>query len=322
MTAKNVHCGIDRRTFLQGIAAGSALPLASLSAAEPKGGKSCVVMAEREAFAAGAKSDKAEVKKAVEAMVMKLAGESSPQEAWRCFVSKGETVGLKFNGLFRNASTSPVVVWAVARGLVDAGHPQEKVIVFDWRERDYRTAGVKPFDDMPKVPFLTSDSAWDAEVSAGPVKTRLTKIITEKVDALITIPRLKHHVRAGVTISMKNHLGSIANPRDFHDHIQAIAELNALPPIAKKTRLSVCDAMIGIWDRGPQFAGSHFTWKAKTLLAAKDVVALDAVGADMLAKARKSKGRGAIRPNPVHVPHAAELGLGEADLSKIEVVKV
>ncbi len=322
----NVNDGfqLDRRTFLKGVAAttAAATPLSSLAAAECDGAKSCVAKAERDVFAKGEDADRKDVKKAVDVLVMKLSGKGNVDEAWRTFVSPKEVVAVKFNGLFRRASTSPSLVWAVCRGLVDAGHAEDKILVVDWRERDYKTAGVKPFDDMPNLVFKAADSAWDGEVMAGPVKTRLTKVLTQEVDAIINLPRLKHHIRAGVTVCMKNHLGSVANPRDFHDKIESIAELNMLAPIAKKTRLGICDAMIGILDRGPQYGGKHCTWPGKSLLASTDVVALDAVGADMIEKARRAKGAGTTRPRPVHVPHAQEIGLGMADLKKISVVKV
>jgi uncharacterized protein (DUF362 family) len=231
-------------------------------------------------------------------------------------------VALKFNGLFRRASTRPEVIWAVCRGLADAGVAQEKIIVFDRDMKDFKSAGIKPFDDLPKVRFLAANSAWGEEFKVGPFRSKLTRILTHDADAIINIPRLKHHVIAGVTLTMKNHVGCIPNPGDYHKQIDAIAELNALPPIRKKTRLSICDATVALFDQGPQYRGKHFTWAAKSLLAATDFVALDAIGAEMLGKARIEKGAGPTQPAPTHIAHAAEIGLGTADLEKIEVVTV
>jgi len=304
---------------LQGIAAGAAAaPLASLAAAE--GGKSRVAVAERANFGAGSRTDRKVVKEAVDALVKTLSGKSNVDEAWRTFVSPTETVAMKFNGLFRRASTNPAVIWAVCRGLADAGVPQEKIIVFERDEKDFRTAGIKPFDDLPKVQFLAASSAWDTEVKAGPFKTRLTRILTRDADAVISLPCLKHHVVAGVTLAMKNHMGSLPNAGDFHPQIDTIAEVNGLPAIRKKTRLAVCDAIVGIFDNGPQFR-PHCTWQANSLLACTDVVALDAVGAEMLRKVRIAKRAGRTRPDPTHIAHAAEIGLGTADLKKIDIVK-
>ncbi|MBN1422235.1 MAG: DUF362 domain-containing protein [Planctomycetes bacterium] len=311
---------MDRRDFLRGIAAGAAaLPLGALAGDEPK---ARVAVAERAKIIADGKIDRTVVKEAIDAVVKKLSGKENIDEAWRTYVSPKETVALKFNGLFRRATTSVEVIWSVARGLVDAGIPQEKIIVYDWRTRDFETAQLKPFDDLPKVQFLTSDSDWDEEVDAGPVRTRLTRIITQKADALINLSRLKHHVLSGITISMKNHFGTVPNPRDFHPpKIASIADLNALPPIKTKTRLCLCDAVVAIFDKGPQFNGANFSWEAKSILGSTDSLAIDTVGADMIRKTRIAKGAGDIKPEPVYLARAAELGLGTGDLAKIEIAK-
>jgi uncharacterized protein (DUF362 family) len=321
-TQQQAHT-IGRRSFLKGIAlgaAGATAPLASLSAAEGTG-SSRVVIAERAELADRHALDRAVVKKTVDALVSRLSGKSNVDEAWRTFVAPRETVALKFNGLFKNASTSPDVIWAVCRGLVDAGVAENKILLYDRDIKDFETAGIKPFEDLPKVQFLVGKSAYDDEVKVGFVKTRLTRILTRDADAIINLPCLKHHVIAGVTLTMKNHTGSIPNAGDLHSKIDLIAELNALPAICKKTRLSICDATLGVFDRGPQLQSKAFAWQPKALMAATDFVALDAVGADMLLKARKEKGVGATKPQPTHIAHAAEIGLGTADLSKIEVVK-
>jgi len=312
---------VDRRSFLRGIAAGAAsAPLASLAAAEA--GKSRVIVAERDNFGTGSGINRKTVKQAVDAMVKKLSGKGNVDEAWRTFVSPKETVAMKSNVQHRSASTSPALVWAVCRGLVDAGVPQRKIIVFGRNKEDFRSSGLKPFEDMPEVQFLAADSAWDTEVKAGSIKTRLTRILTKDADAIINLPRLKHHVLAGVTVAMKNHMGSILNPQNYHGNLDTIAELNCLPTIRKKTRLALCDAIVGILDKGPQFRGAHCTWQAKSLLAATDLVALDAVGAEMIRKARIAKGAGVTKPDPRHIAHAAEIGLGTADLRKIDTIRV
>ncbi len=312
---------IDRRSFLQGVATGVACsPLATLAASEDD--RSRVVVAERDDYGRGADTNRQVVKQAVDAMVKTLSGKTNVDEAWRTFVSPKETVVMKANGQHRGGSTNPAIVWAVCRGLADAGVPQQKIIVLDRNKTDLQTGGFAPLEDMPNVRFVTSDSAWDDEVKVGPIKTRLTRVLTRDADAIINLPRLKNHVIAGVTIAMKNHMGSIPNPTDFHPTLDTIAELNGLPPIRKKARLAICDAIVGILDGGPQYRGAHCTWPAKSLLAATDVVALDAIGAEMVRKARIAKGIGATKPDPTHIAHAAEIGLGTADLSKIDTIRV
>lgn len=320
MTPSSSEHTINRRGFLKGVALTAAAPW-SLEAVRAAEAGSRVAIAERAAFADRSKLDPAAVKQAVDALVSKLSGKENIDEAWRKFVAPKETVAIKFNGLFKGASTNPLVVWAVCRGLVDAGVAEDKIIVYDRHRKDFDSANIKPFADLPKVQFAESVSGWGDDVQVGPFKTKLTQIITRQADAIINIPCLKHHVIAGVTVCMKNHTGSIPNAGDFHPKIDMIAELNALPAIRNKTRLSICDAIVGIFDQGPQFRGAHFMWQAKSLLASTDFVALDAVGADMLLKTRKEKGVGPTKPVPTHIAHAGEIALGTSDLSKIELIK-
>ena len=311
---------VGRRRFLQGMAAGVAgAPLASIAAAET--GRSRVIVAERDNFGTGSGVDRKVVKQAVDALVKKLSGKGNVDKAWRSFVSPKETVVMKSNGQHRGGCTNPAVVWAVCRGLVDAGVPERKISVLDRNQADFEACGLKPFEDLAKIRLVTADSAWDSEIKVGGVKTRLTRILTHEADAVINLPCLKHHCIAGVTIAMKNHMGSIPNPQEFHPTLDLIAELNCLPAIRKKTRLAICDAIRGVLDKGPQFRGPHCAWDAKSLLAATDVVALDAVGAEMVLKARMARGVGRTRPDPKHIAHAAEIGLGTADLGKIDVIR-
>ena len=53
-------------------------------------------------------------------------------------------------------------------------------------------------------------------------------------------------------------------------------------------------------------------WSAKTLLASRDIVAIDAAGAALLNKAGKIR----------HVQLGEEMGLGTADLSKLNIRRI
>ena len=58
----------------------------------------------------------------------------------------------------------------------------------------------------------------------------------------------------------------------------------------------------------------YYMWPYCSMMASTDTVAIDAVAADILLKKRNASGRqGPIRPEPVHIKRAAELGLGVND---------
>ncbi len=267
--------------------------------------------------------DAAIVQKLVDAAVMKLSGKDDVAKAWGAYVSPKDKVAIKFNGLFDRATTHPEVIAAVTSGLVKAGVNPANIVVYDRDDRAFTTAKVKINRDGDGPRAYPTGKDLGPSVKAGPVDTQLSKILLD-ADVVINVPIMKTHGLAGVTGALKNHLGSIPvpNARDFHrDTCQHVADLNALEPIKAKTRLCICDALYGLFDGGPQFkAGSR--WDYYGILASVDPVAMDAVLADIIKAKRVEKGLPKPYHNAIkHVERAAELGLGVADLAKINRVE-
>ena len=105
----------------------------------------------------------------------------------------------------------------------------------------------------------------------------------EEVNALISVPVLKDHNLAGVSLGMKNFYGAIHNPNKYHDHNcdPYVSDVVSHRYIAPKWRLTVCDATLAQYHAGP---GRHpgFAWPFGGLIVSNDVVAADAVAADVL----------------------------------------
>jgi uncharacterized protein (DUF362 family) len=137
---------------------------------------------------------------------------------------------------------------------------------------------------------------------------------------LINVPVLKDHRRAGVTLSLKNHYGSISEPWLCHDGFcnPYIANLNAASQIKDKTKLILCDALFGIYKGGPQGAPQ---WINRQLLASTDPVALDHTGLTIIEHQRREQGVSLIAKKATHINTAASLGLGTADPQQIDVVE-
>jgi len=131
---------------------------------------------------------------------------------------------------------------------------------------------------------------------AGPPETRLTDALVNAT-YLINMPIIKRHWAAGITLAMKNHLGSIANAWALHDWVyptggeyggtlyNPIVDLSLNPHIADKTVLILADALYGNWrcnnskaEPWASFGGSA----PDSLLLATDVVAVDCVMCDLL----------------------------------------
>lgn len=184
-------------------------------------------------------------------------------------------------------------------------------------------------------------------------QSHVTRILTDEktVDAhkIITIPLLKDHRSAGITIALKNMShGLVSNVARTHigpgkneNHCGTFTpEIVALEPIRKKCVLHILDGLIGAYEGGPgSWNPSWSTWEPKSLFVATDPVAMDHVGWDILDGVRARHGwapvaRMGVAGNnrsgneafylrqPEHVPLAAKLGLGEFEPDRIEHRKV
>jgi uncharacterized protein (DUF362 family) len=321
---------LTRRTFLEGTAAlgaGVAVSAQLNAAAKPA---ATVVVAEDRTSVAGGKVVGSAVDAMVARLVKKVTGKESVDAAWRAIVpGSKDRVVIKFNALFSNATTSPEVVNAVVKGLVAAGVAEDRIALFDNNHGDYARLGFRQVPGFPKVKCLGAkeDGGFGPDVKVGPVTTNLAKILTERTDVLINLSRLKHHRIAGLTASLKNHLGSIPKQgaRSFHRRMQYLADLNALEPIRSRTRLAIVDGLVGIFDQGPMYQPG-FTWEAYSLIGGTDATATDVVAREMLLKHRSSlreyRRQKDIRPAVIYLNRCREIELGVADREAIELVKV
>jgi uncharacterized protein (DUF362 family) len=291
---------------------------------EGAGGKSIVVSCTRDDATKDKKPNADAVKQMVHAAVCKLAGKAKPEEAWGTFVKKGDVVGVKINCLFGvGAATHPEVTAAVVEGCQMAGVPADKIIVWDREDKHLEKSGYTVVKG-PGVRYIGVEGAWEDQPTAiATCQGKLAKILTQQCTALINVPILKTHSTAGVTMALKNHYGSFHNPNQAHENgcDPFIAELNALDCIRKKTRLIVADALLPVAEKGPQ-ARPEWTWEYKTILASLDPVAIDYVGVKILDEQRAKINLPPIEPKCKCVQTAAAKGLGAADMSKIEIVKV
>ncbi len=249
-----------------------------------------------------------------------LTGKDDRTSAWKSLFSPKEKVAIKVNSRYPPVIANKESVNAIINGLKDAGLDENHIIIYDLTDHELETAGFKLNDSSQGVRCHTSRE-W-RQMKAGPVTAGVSTILTDYADAIVNVPALRHHIKAGVTISMKNHLGSLRNPRDFHlEGCQHVADLNALDPIRKKTRLIVVDAIRGQSNGGPSYM-PWFAWDYAGLIAGTDTVAVDTVATEEIKARRHEKGiEGPVRPPIKHIPRAADMGLGVGDLRKIELLR-
>jgi uncharacterized protein (DUF362 family) len=273
----------------------------------------------------GANEHKALLQKLLDSAVLRLTDEHDATMAWRGLFRPDERVGIKVNCL--GLSTQPAVAYAVAERLIHAGLPAENILIWDRFDVELARAGYRINKSRRGVRCYGTDTngagqGYEPTVeTSGMVGSCFSRIVTEQVDALISVPVLKDHNLAGVSLGLKNFYGAIHNPNKYHDNNcdPYVTDVVSHPHIARKWRLTVCDGMRAQYHAGPSRA-PHYAWLFGGLIVSADVVAADAVCVALIEEKRKQAGLRSLaaedRP-PKHVLTAGQRGLGEADPAKI-----
>jgi len=244
----------------------------------------------------------------VDKALIALTGEKDSIAAWKSIIKPSDTVGVKIS---ENA-THVEVVKAIVKSLHAIGVADQEIIVWDRKYAGLGYAGIENRNQRFGY------------------RNNVSRIITDRCDALITVPRTKVHWLAGITGGLKSWLGSVSgiNTKDrsvaFKIHGDSCAEvcsINAIPVIRDKCRLIVVDALRPLFHGGPQ-VDPKFLWDYKGLLMSTDPVAVDVVCLKILQEKRNEfEGREwPINPPVKHLFVAdKKYGLGNSDWNKIEV---
>ncbi len=288
-----------------------------------------VIISQDSAVFHGDSIDQTVVNRMIATGITKLLGTSDVESAWKMLFRPDDIIGLKVNGLAgRGASTRPEIAHGVVEGLKSVGIPEEHVVIWDKANRDLKRGGFKINTGKQGVKCFGTDAllnGYESEPTiVGQVGSLFSTILSKHCTAIVSVPILKDHDIAGVSISLKNFYGAIHNPNKYHQNNcnPYIADLNTHPYIKEKVNLIVCDALIPQYHGGPSFK-PQWTWKFGAILMSLDSVALDAVGTDILEKQRHEHGMNSLREAgrpPDYIHTAAGYGLGLDDLSRIEVV--
>jgi uncharacterized protein (DUF362 family) len=259
-----------------------------------------------------------------------LTGEKDDPAAVSSLFGSGDRVGIKVNTIGGKAlSTGPGVALPLADFLSRNGLQEKNIFVWDRTTRELRDSGYAVSAARAGVKVLGTDTAgvgYGAElVSHLGVGSLFSKVQTEFATASVSLAILKDHGLAGVTASLKNYFGAIHNPNKYHDsHCDPyVAEVFDAPPVKHKHRLSVLDALVVQFHRGPSY---HARWAAKYggLVFSLDPVAADTVGWTIIERLRAAvrvlppadEGRA-----PAYLATAAKMGLGRTDPGAIETVE-
>jgi uncharacterized protein (DUF362 family) len=254
-----------------------------------------------------------------------------PIETWRKLVRPGETVGLKVNALGgRGISSNLQLVEAICERLQEAGIQASDIVVWDRDSEELEHAGFHVSMGGNRVQCFGTDRVdYEQELVAyGSVGSRLSKILTQRSNLLINVPVLKDHDGAGVTIALKNMYGVIHNPNKYHPGgcNPYIADLNMLPDIRTRMRVTICDATTAMYEGGPGYK-PEYSWKNNALMVSQDPVALDYTGWQIIERKRAEKGLKTLEGDgraPRYIATAADAQhrLGTNDPRRISTVEV
>ncbi len=255
---------------------------------------------------------------------------NNPSEPWNKLVRPGETVALKVNALGGRGFCSNPLVEAICERLQEAGIKANDIVVWDRDSDELEHAGFHVSTSGNRVQCFGTDRVdYEPElVTHGSVGSRLSKILTQRCNVLINVPVLKDHDGAGVTIALKNMYGVIHNPNKYHPNgcNPYIADLNMLPEIRSRMRLTICDATTASYEGGPGYK-PEYSWKNNALIVSQDPVALDYTGWQIIERKRAEKGLKTLEgdgraPHYIATAADAQHRLGTNDPRRITVVEV
>jgi uncharacterized protein (DUF362 family) len=292
----------------------------------------------------------------VDRLVLAATGESDIAKAWGSLVSPNDKVGIKISAaggeLF---TTHHDIVTAIVDGLVAAGHPRSSIIVWDRSLEGIKGAGYKSADGFqmksiapragydPKAtltaPLLgklvwgdvdyISDKGRSVPLSDTENTSNVShfcRILSTDITKVINVPVMSNSTTNGIAGCLYNMtVPNIDNWRRFAQGTpfgaESIAVIYDNPIIAQKVVLNIMDGLLAQYGGGPQ-SQPNFAIHHATIYASKDPVALDTVALKEMEAWRVKAAFPPIGRLASYVQSATIVGLGNSEMSRIEVKNV
>ncbi|MFA5794911.1 MAG: DUF362 domain-containing protein [Candidatus Brocadiia bacterium] len=239
------------------------------------------------------------------------------------FVKKDQIVAVKPNIAWERppefaADTNPEVVAAIVKECLKAG--AKKVKVFDRPCMDarkcYEISGIKAAAEKAgaEVILIENRDAFYQEVEFPKAKELKKWPVVKEIlgcDCFINVPVVKDHGSTRLSLGLKNLMGLMGGNRGkIHQNIhQKIADFATVI----KPQLTIADAYRVMVRRGPNAGTEKDIVMVKKIIAGTDPVAVDSYCCTL--DPFKLKG-----DNIDYIKFANELGLGEIDLKKVEIL--
>jgi uncharacterized protein (DUF362 family) len=267
-------------------------------------------------------------------VLTELTGEPDLVKAVGRFVHKDDKVCVKVNGIaLRNHATSAELVLPFLEAMIASGVPAANITVLE--QYGSFLAGTRITQQNVPAGVKVTTHANNADNCSMPerlipgtgVSTKFCKALTDAT-AAINFGLIKDHSICGYTGALKNMShGTQIFPHYFHVHHASpqIAILNAQDVIKSRLRLCIIDAFQVMYNGGPLDKQPQCRTPYESVFASTDPVALDTVGWEIVEKLRaenKLKTLAAEGREPSYIKAAADLGLGIADRTKIQLKEI
>ena len=273
-----------------------------------------------------------DAKEMLRSALQELTGKTDLAEAAKLFVHPQDKVCVKVNGIaLQNMATNKELVLPFLEAMISAGVPPANITVLEqypgFMNGTRITARGVPAG-VTVAWHTNKDATMDWRDIPGTQRhTKFVRALTEST-ALINFALIKDHSICGYTGALKNMThGCSVNPQDFHDHHASpqIAILSAQDILRSRLRLCIIDGFKLMAHGGPLYKHPEYVVPHEAVYVSTDPVALDAVGWDLVEKARASFKLKSLtdegRP-PAYIHAAADLGVGIADPAKITLREV
>jgi len=236
------------------------------------------------------------------------------------FISRGDIVFIKPNiGWDRlpaqAANTNPDVVATLIRLCFEAGAGKVRVsdLPCNDQRRTFVRSGIKKAaeDEGAEVFFMDRRKFREMNIGGENLKSWPVYIDYVECDKRINVPIAKDHSLTSLTLTIKNLMGVLGDPRNqLHQNLgPAMADVAKFIP----SDLVVLDAIRVLKANGPTGGNLQDVERRDTLVAGVDTVAVNAFGSTLFGMA------------PDHLSttrEAAKIGLGTIDFESLNPVRL
>lgn len=330
---------ISRRDFIKYLGVGTVglMTKPKIPFAGKKDGRqtSDVIQCFDETATSGSSVNQTTVQIMMDESIKTLTGVSNVGEAWKSIfpgIVETSVIGIKVNCINSAVPTRPELVTCIVEGLAQMdfsgnNFPRNNAIIWDRTSSELSSSGYTLYtgSDPGTVRCYGTDGNYDSncplDVPGGPAYP--SDILSLTSDYLINVAVFKNHGTAQVTLTLKNHYGSV-NPVPSHSGYCS----PAIPALNQQIRdvitpnniqkIFITDALFGSILSGP---GGSANCNPKKLLMSLDTVACDYRGWELINEERIAHGWSII-PWPVyHIQTAAQspYNLGTTNINLIEI---